>query len=78
MSIEANFYNRAYAVGYFYGRAYSGTNVQVSYTTEDLPLINTKPFMDGMIAGVKDFEEIDLPVYAMEAPQRNEFGFPIV
>jgi hypothetical protein len=69
--MNANAYNRAFAVGYFYGRAYTANEMPVM-PTEDLVFRGTSGFGAGLVAGREDFQEVDLPRAALSMVDMDE------
>ncbi len=67
--MSMNAYTIAYAVGYYYGRAYP-SNEQVQMPEEDQAVVKNQGFQDGFIAGRHDFEKLDLPREAAIAEQK--------
>jgi hypothetical protein len=65
-----NPYTVAYAIGYFYGRSYSA-DTEVSLPEHDLYHKGNQGFTDGLAAGKRDFEEVDLPIIAMQEPNSS-------
>lgn len=61
-------YTTAYAVGYFYGRAYpSSDRSDITMPEQDYCYRNTVGFKNGFEAGQRDFERIDLSLEALAA-----------
>ena len=58
-----NPYAIAFAIGYFYGRAYSADQ-DVLLPAQDLYHKSNQGFADGLEAGRRDFQDIDLPIIA--------------
>jgi len=56
-------FTKAYAVGYFYGRALM--DVKMGMPAEDQALQDHYGFKAGMEDGFRDYQEIDLPKYAL-------------
>jgi len=54
-----NPYTIAFAIGYYYGRAYPRDDTPVM-SDADMYHRNNKGFEDGLAAGRRDFEELDL------------------
>ena len=71
---QVDIYTKAYAVGYFYGRAMM--DIKMGMPEEDQALQDHAGFKAGVMAGFLDFQNIDLPTQALEVP-RNDYGFPI-
>ena len=64
-----NPYAIAYAIGYFYGRAYP-RDVNIPLPEEDQSRVDSNGFHDGLEAGRRDYEAIDLPLVALaETPE---------
>lgn len=59
-----NPYAIAYAIGYFYGRSYR-PHEEIVLPPEDMVHRENQGFADGLAAGRRDFEEIDLPIIAL-------------
>lgn len=59
-----NPYTMAFAIGYFYGRAYP-TQVEPTMPVQDLYHRENQGFTDGLEAGRRDYREIDLPLEAL-------------
>ena len=75
---KVDLYTKAYAVGYFYGRAMM--DIKMGMPEEDQALQDHAGFKAGIQAGFEDFQNVDLPIAALgghNAIIRNEFGFPI-
>lgn len=62
-----NPYTMAFAIGYFYGRAFP-TDIEVILPPHDLYHCGNQGFVDGLAAGRRDFQDVDLPVTAVAAP----------
>jgi hypothetical protein len=60
-----NPYTLAYARGYYYGRAYCGQEPETPMSMEDLYWRDTVGFNDGLAAGKRDFQDLDLTAQAM-------------
>ena len=58
-------YTLAYARGYYYGRAFGGNELESKLSIEDLYWRESAGFLDGLEAGRKDFEDLDLTAAAM-------------
>lgn len=63
-----NPYTIAFTIGYFYGRAYS-TDSDVTLPEADMVHKTNRGFTDGLQAGRRDFQAIDLPIAAMAQEQ---------
>jgi len=59
-----NPYAIAFAIGYFYGRAYSADQ-DVLLPAQDLYHKSNQGFADGLAAGRRDYGDVDLPIAAM-------------
>jgi len=59
-----NPYAIAFAIGYFYGRAYSADQ-DVLLPAQDLYHKSNQGFYDGLAAGRRDYGDVDLPIAAM-------------
>ncbi len=59
-----NTYTVAYAVGYYYGRAFPEDSYE-NMPPVDITLKDTQGFRDGLAAGRHDFEVIDLTTQAL-------------
>jgi len=70
-----NAYAMAFAIGYYYGRAYGGI-ANVTLPEHDIYHKNNQGFSDGLVAGRRDFQEIDLPILAMEQPHVDNYSIP--
>ena len=66
-----NPYTLAFAIGYFYGRAYP-RDAYPTLPLADIHHSTNKGFEDGLAAGRRDFEEVDLVADA-EAQDPQEF-----
>lgn len=62
-----NPYSTAYAIGYYYGRAFP-VDAEVTLPEEDQSKANNQGFYDGLAAGRRDYSEVDLPVAALAEP----------
>lgn len=60
-----NPYTIAYAIGYYYGRAYSA-DADVPLPEHDMYHRQNQGFTDGLAAGRRDFQEVDLPIIATQ------------
>ncbi len=60
-----NSYTIAYAIGYYYGRAYSA-DADVPMPDHDMYHRQNQGFTDGLEAGRRDFEDVDLPIIALQ------------
>ena len=58
-------FNRAYAVGYYYGRAMM--NLNETLPAEDMAFRDTDAFKQGVADGYRDFQDIDLATLALKA-----------
>jgi hypothetical protein len=58
-------YTHAYARGYYYGRAFCGVEFEAGVSIEDEQWLETLGFRDGLEAGRRDFQELDLPDEAL-------------
>ncbi len=58
-----NPYTIAYAIGYYYGRAYSA-DADVPLPEHDMYHRQNLGFTHGLEAGRRDFQEVDLPIIA--------------
>ena len=74
MSNTSEYYRNAYAVGYYYGRTFSGAGGRINiceldkcYTAQQL----SSAFDAGYEAGERDFQEIDLVAQALEAGETD-------
>ncbi len=56
-------YTIAYAVGYYYGRAYPADEI-IPLKDADLAVVNNQGFQDGLSAGRHDYMALDLPAEA--------------
>jgi len=64
-------YTLAYARGYYYGRAYCGQEINSLISEEDMYWRDTVGFRDGLEAGKRDFQEVDLPFEASAHDQEQ-------
>jgi hypothetical protein len=62
-----NPYTLAFAVGYFYGRNNSPEDVVLP--EHDIYYRANQGFADGLEIGRRDFQDIDLPIIALDQPQ---------
>ena len=60
-----NPYTIAFAIGYYYGRAYSADAI-VPLPEHDQYHRQNQGFTDGLEAGRRDFQDVDLPIIAMQ------------
>lgn len=60
-----NPYTIAYAIGYYYGRAYSADEY-IAMPEHDMYHRQNQGFVDGLAAGRRDFQEVDLPIIATQ------------
>ena len=66
-----NPYTIAYAIGYYYGRAYSA-DADVELPEADMYHRSNQGFVDGLEAGRRDFQDVDLPVIALKQAAVDE------
>jgi hypothetical protein len=59
-----NPYSIAFAIGYYYGRAFPA-DAQIAMPPEDQSRASNKGFYDGLAAGRRDYGDVDLPIAAM-------------
>lgn len=66
-------YITAYAVGYFYGRAYPSYEADdITMPEQDHCYRDSLGFKDGFVAGRRDFESIDLPLEVLSPTAEAE------
>lgn len=61
-----NAYMVAFAIGYYYGRAHP-TGEGMPMPLEDIYHRSNQGFDDGLAAGQRDFQNIDLPISAEQS-----------
>ncbi len=65
---QMNPYAMAFAIGYFYGRAYPAADQMPKLPAQDQYHSENQGFVDGLAAGRRDFQDVDLPIIAEAAP----------
>lgn len=66
-----NPYAIAFSVGYYYGRAFP-RDAEVMFPEHDMWYRANKGFEDGLIAGRRDYEDVDLPMVALSQDPVDE------
>lgn len=66
-----NPYTIAFAIGYFYGRAYP-TDAATIMPEHDLYHREHQGFIDGLNEGRRDYQDVDLPIIALSQPQDEQ------
>lgn len=66
-----NPYAIAYSIGYYYGRAYP-RDAEVALPAADEYHRGNQGFEDGLEAGRRDYEQVDLPLVALAAELEAE------
>ncbi len=62
--MSLNSYTIAYAVGYYYGRAFPA-DAPIDMKEEDLAITSNQGFQDGLLAGRHDYVALDLTQEAL-------------